>query len=492
MRSPTRPFVSLLSALSLSFGIGVTTPATAQPRTLVRICPEPSLDYSRLDGLVDIYDHYLLRKGPSGRHRLIGEIDTASLGRLDALALEYQVIEEDAEQDVYWWVANSENAMEEITQRDGVVAFARRDQSYFFVRFPASLSGDDWPHRVEVEPLRFRAIPVDRISPDAYRETKRRHMDPLPDHVTFDPSVDDLLQGITIEDCLRVVRGLTGDDQVTVNGQPVVIGSRNMCDPDHDVAIDWLAEQFTEAGLNVSSQYFPVAPNVCFSGKRYRNLIAEIPGTDLADQAFLVTAHIDSAGGPGADDNASGVAAMLCAAQELAKARYRRTLVFVAFNGEEYGKWGSDAFVDWAIDQAPWEICGAFNMDMIAWDGDGDRRFQVQSNPGDAASAYIRDRLVEVVQEYNIDLNPVAVCDHDHTSDHGSFWAFGKPAVLAGEEYFCEQPLAPCDWDPACLSEDFNPNWHTPSDTVNTLDPSIIAETSKSMVGVMAFCGIKL
>jgi Zn-dependent M28 family amino/carboxypeptidase len=88
------------------------------------------------------------------------------------------------------------------------------------------------------------------------------------------------------------------------------------------------------------------------------NVVARLPGSDptLARQAVLITAHWDHKGiGPvvggdsiynGAEDNASGVAAMLAAAQALRQTepRPRRSLLFIATTAEESGLLGSEAY----------------------------------------------------------------------------------------------------------------------------------------------------
>ncbi|MBL8982052.1 MAG: M20/M25/M40 family metallo-hydrolase [Gemmatimonadetes bacterium] len=90
------------------------------------------------------------------------------------------------------------------------------------------------------------------------------------------------------------------------------------------------------------------------------NVVAVIEGSDpvLKHEYVVVTAHLDGLGqargappGPGsvlngADDNASGVAAMVYTARALAAQRTppRRSVLVVAVSGEERGLWGSDAF----------------------------------------------------------------------------------------------------------------------------------------------------
>jgi len=78
------------------------------------------------------------------------------------------------------------------------------------------------------------------------------------------------------------------------------------------------------------------------------NLIAEIPGTDLADQVVMIGAHFDSHhSGTGATDNASGSAAMMEALRILKTvgAKPRRTIRIALWGGEEQGLLGSREYV---------------------------------------------------------------------------------------------------------------------------------------------------
>lgn len=111
----------------------------------------------------------------------------------------------------------------------------------------------------------------------------------------------------------------------------VTIGPRNLGHYDAlNQSADWIEGEFKKYGYNVQRQTFQVRERDCF------NLIAEIPGQSSADEIIIVGAHYDSAGQtPGADDNASGVAAMLVIAEKLAQFKPQRTLRFVAFTNEE-------------------------------------------------------------------------------------------------------------------------------------------------------------
>ncbi len=84
------------------------------------------------------------------------------------------------------------------------------------------------------------------------------------------------------------------------------------------------------------------------------NVIAEIPGTDLADEIIVIGAHIDSwALGTGANDNGCNVALVMDIARQMQRLgiRPRRTVRFALWNGEEQGFFGSHAYtVDHAME----------------------------------------------------------------------------------------------------------------------------------------------
>lgn len=122
------------------------------------------------------------------------------------------------------------------------------------------------------------------------------------------------------------------------------------------------------------------------------NVVAMVPGTDLADEIVLVGAHYDhigtdapghghcrtkpvEAGEPdrvcnGADDNASGsaIVAELAMAMTAASAPPRRTMVFVHFAGEELGLLGSRALAARLDEQPPFagrRVVAMLNIDMV-------------------------------------------------------------------------------------------------------------------------------
>jgi hypothetical protein len=120
------------------------------------------------------------------------------------------------------------------------------------------------------------------------------------------------------------------------------------------------------------------------------NVLATIPGTDLAHEVFILGAHYDHIGthepgrghcpAPGegetdticngADDNASGTAVVVEVARALAESGYRprRSLVFACFAAEEIGLFGSKALADAPPDAPPFrggKVAAMVNIDMV-------------------------------------------------------------------------------------------------------------------------------
>jgi len=109
------------------------------------------------------------------------------------------------------------------------------------------------------------------------------------------------------------------------------IGERNVFRHDRLVmAADYIRATLVGAGYEVRLQPYEVAGKIC------ENIEAEVRGGKRPDDIIVIGAHYDSVqGSPGANDNASGVAATLALARAFAKATPTRTLRFVSFANEE-------------------------------------------------------------------------------------------------------------------------------------------------------------
>ena len=95
-------------------------------------------------------------------------------------------------------------------------------------------------------------------------------------------------------------------------------------------AADFIEGRFKESGYTVRRETFACEEKPC------RNLIVEVRGAQRPEEIILIGAHYDSADdSPGANDNGTGVAALLALAQAFSKEKPARTLRFVAFTNEE-------------------------------------------------------------------------------------------------------------------------------------------------------------
>jgi len=104
--------------------------------------------------------------------------------------------------------------------------------------------------------------------------------------------------------------------------------------------VSYITDEWNRIGLDVFAQPFE-AP----SGEYY-NVIAELKGEDQKKAPLIVAAHYDTvAGSPGADDNASSVAALLEVSRVIKDVPLSRTVRFIAFGLEEGGLYGSRAYV---------------------------------------------------------------------------------------------------------------------------------------------------
>jgi hypothetical protein len=150
----------------------------------------------------------------------------------------------------------------------------------------------------------------------------------------------------------------------------------------------YIRDQLRRAGLQVGVQDFtipadaPAVLHTSLGGTSTRNVIAIIPGTSPTRRGEMVVigAHYDHLGNGGfgaldpdstgrvhngADDNASGTAALLEIGRILAQRRPARTIVLVAFSGEELGTLGSSYFVNHPRPEPIDSLYAMLNLDMV-------------------------------------------------------------------------------------------------------------------------------
>ncbi|MCP3902551.1 MAG: M28 family peptidase [Planctomycetes bacterium] len=232
--------------------------------------------------------------------------------------------------------------------------------------------------------------------------------------------------------------------------------------PEHDLARANIVSTFESFGFDVTLEPFD------YSGTEYYNVVAVKQGSFLPNSRYIIGAHFDSANNPGADDNGSGTAGVMEIARVLAPLDFAYTIVFIAFDREEQGLHGSDAY---ATAHAGDDIRGMVSLDMIAYNS-GAESVDLY---GRAASNSVKDALADAVADYSggLDLSIQGSMD---ASDHAPFEWQGFPACLIIE-----------DWG--------NPYYHTQSDNVDMpgyLDYDFAVKVCRSVTGWLADAAVRL
>lgn len=165
------------------------------------------------------------------------------------------------------------------------------------------------------------------------------------------------------------------------------------------------------------------------------NIEATLFGADPTN-IFIICGHYDTVpAGPGADDDGSGVAAVLAAAELMSKYEFGHTVRFVAFSGEEQGLIGSRHYAEDAYNNND-SIVAVLNADMIGYTATGSdgKQGKIFEN---TASEWIVDFTQDISVLYN-DYIDIQLIPQGETwgSDHYYFWEYGYDAVFYHEFHF--------------------------------------------------------
>jgi hypothetical protein len=225
----------------------------------------------------------------------------------------------------------------------------------------------------------------------------------------------------------------------------------------HDLARANIFAAMEGYGLSVQLEPF------VYNSQTYYNVVGTKVGTVHPEQEYIVGAHFDSVNNPGADDNASGVALVLEAARILTQYDSDYTIRFIAFDREEQGLIGSDAYVERHMAD---DIIGMISTDMVAYNtNQDDARIY-----GRSASAPIKNALADAITTYGDGLVYSMQGGLD-ASDHAPFeWAGLQACLLIEGEV----------WS--------NPFYHTQRDNVdepNYIDYEFAARMTRSVVGFL-------
>jgi len=260
-------------------------------------------------------------------------------------------------------------------------------------------------------------------------------------------------QSDTLEDFQReIVMRLTGGAEISSG----VLLSDRTSPENRAVARDYLATVLDSLGFDPQRQ--PYRENG-------ENIYALLSATTPSEEYIVLGAHFDSARqSPGANDDATGCAAVLGVARYLVGLPERsRNIYFVLFDEEERGLVGSRAFAA-MLQEEKRTVVAVHTIDQMGWDADGDQAIELELPYDGALDLY---REAARASGYSATLHVT----EEPGSDHTAFRRLGMPAVGLTEEY---------------RNGDTTPHIHRPGDTWDTVDFEYLATVTRLIQSAMA------
>ncbi len=241
---------------------------------------------------------------------------------------------------------------------------------------------------------------------------------------------------------------------------------------------EYIHQQMLSLNLSVSEETVP------FEGKQSKNILGLKKGADPSAGTFVLAAHYDTVeGSPGADDNASAVSALLETARCLEALQFEKSLLFAAFTLEEYGFVGSHHFLEQRQNEGE-RFSGMISLEMLGfcsheagsqnyppyvdasqYPDSGDFIAVVGNEPSATLAHSLADTMDRAVPPLAVEKLVVPGRGDQFRevtlSDHFPFWENNIPAVMVTDTAFLR-----------------NPNYHQPSDTLDTLDIEFIGQVT--------------
>lgn len=275
------------------------------------------------------------------------------------------------------------------------------------------------------------------------------------------PLITTMINRVSADSLLQNTRYVCGQLPVHVYGRQDTILSRFFDMPGNELAFSYLKSRLAGYGIPVDSQVF---------SSRGKNLFGTLKGTIDSNKVIIIGAHYDNVGGAiaqGADDNASGVAAVLECARICAGNPMAYTVIFAFWDEEELSSLGSKAYTA-AFPATQRELLGSINLDMVAWDGNQDSVAEIHVRNVRNSVSWAT-KAVAINSDYNIGLRLNIVNPGSSAMDATSFWNKNLPAIAINEDY----------------THDLNPNWHTVHDTIGNLSLPYFTMLTKLSLGTL-------
>ena len=247
-------------------------------------------------------------------------------------------------------------------------------------------------------------------------------------------------------------------------------------------ARDYVEKRFRESGIQPFAKDYQQEFDIKLRGSgsivKGVNFVGQITGRKFPDKYIIVTAHYDHEGIKsgniynGADDNASGTAALFAIAEYFSKEKPGHSLIFVAFDAEEKGLVGSRHFVG-NLPVKKDAILLNVNMDMISRNDKGELY---------ASGAYHYPHLRPALEEAQKKAKVKLILGHDRPeqgpndwtfqSDHGAFHREKIPFVYFGVED--------------------HKDYHKPTDDFTSIQPAFYVKAVETVIETITLLDKKI
>ena len=267
------------------------------------------------------------------------------------------------------------------------------------------------------------------------------------------------------------------------------IGERHLGKPEQlESAAVWIESSLSGANLGYVVERHPYEAD----GKAVRNLVAELPGRERREEIIVVGAHFDTVpGSPGANDNGTGIAALLSLARAYAGDAQGRTLRFVAFVNEEQPYFQTESMGSLVYAKAcrarQEKIVAMICLETIGYysEEEGSQtippglpgEFPMVGNflafVGNESSRYLVDAAKSAFHSGS-DIPAIGGVFPEETpgvgrSDHWSFWQAGFPAVMITDTASYRYP-----------------HYHLPTDTPDKVDLQKLEEATRGIEAIIS------
>jgi aminopeptidase YwaD len=235
------------------------------------------------------------------------------------------------------------------------------------------------------------------------------------------------------------------------------------------------------------SQWGEVEPfHFTAQGQQHTNWMLNLPGLSPKRPPILIGAHYDTVPGcPGADDNGTGLAALLEIARAIKEAPARHPVRLVAFDLEEYGLTGSRAYAKYLHDRGE-SLRLMLSLEMLGYRDNAPNSQHYPSKVLEKIYPHQGNFIALIGQWQTIPamtrlwwgcrnagvrsqwlpvINQGRIVPDTRRSDHAPFWDLGYPAIMVT--------------DTANLR---NPYYHQPTDTLETLDLDFLTKVCQGLI----------